>query len=227
MLILNAGISHNSKDWLMWLTIESERTKKRLSLERRYWFNSKLERCLVIGSYLELQSLDFSLIYMDRKLRNRPTMFMNIGRPKSTIFKFQVWPQKRSQNLFCNPAQTLLSLLPIAGVLEGQMTYNLVGGSIWQFPTTFMKTTCSNADVSNDISSRQELKGYPPRPPEALLSSLAISGALVIQMLWHFMGGKIRWFPTTFMRNTLPNSDWINVISSIQNAWVLLSTKST
>jgi hypothetical protein len=29
------------------------------------------------------------------------------------------------------------------------------------------------------------------------------------------------------MRNTLPNSDWINVISSIQNAWVLLSTKST
>jgi hypothetical protein len=34
MLILNAGISHNSKDWLMWLTIESERTKKRLSLEK-------------------------------------------------------------------------------------------------------------------------------------------------------------------------------------------------
>jgi len=25
---LNAGISHNSKDWLMWVTIESERTKK-------------------------------------------------------------------------------------------------------------------------------------------------------------------------------------------------------
>jgi hypothetical protein len=33
MFILNAGISHNSKDWLMWLTIESERTKKRLRLE--------------------------------------------------------------------------------------------------------------------------------------------------------------------------------------------------
>jgi hypothetical protein len=27
MLILNAGISHNSNDWLMWLTIESEETK--------------------------------------------------------------------------------------------------------------------------------------------------------------------------------------------------------
>jgi hypothetical protein len=31
MLILNAGISHNSNDWLMWLTIESEETKRGLS----------------------------------------------------------------------------------------------------------------------------------------------------------------------------------------------------
>jgi len=30
MLILNTGISHNSKDWLMWLTIESEETKRGL-----------------------------------------------------------------------------------------------------------------------------------------------------------------------------------------------------
>jgi hypothetical protein len=30
MFILNTGISHNSKDWVMWLTIESEKTKKRL-----------------------------------------------------------------------------------------------------------------------------------------------------------------------------------------------------
>jgi hypothetical protein len=30
MLILNVGISHNSKDWLMWLTIESEETKRGL-----------------------------------------------------------------------------------------------------------------------------------------------------------------------------------------------------
>jgi hypothetical protein len=90
---------------------------------------------------------------MDRKLRNRPTMFMNSGRPKSAIFKFKVWPQKRSQNLFCNPAQTLLRSLLIVGVLEGKMTSNLVGGRIRQCPTTFMKTTCSNFDVSNDISS--------------------------------------------------------------------------
>jgi len=27
MLVLNAGISHNLKDWLMWLTIESKETR--------------------------------------------------------------------------------------------------------------------------------------------------------------------------------------------------------
>jgi hypothetical protein len=117
---------------------------------------------------------------MDRKLRNRPTMFMNSGRPKSSVFKFKVWPQKRSQNLFYNPAQTLLRRLPVDGVLEGKMMSKLVGGRIRQFPTTFMNKTCSNSDVSNDISSRQELEGY---PPEAVLSILAISRALVIQML--------------------------------------------
>jgi len=58
-----------------------------------------------------------------------------------------------------------------------------MGGRIRQFPTTFMKMTCSNFDGSNDILSRQELEGCPPRPPEALLSILAISRALVIQML--------------------------------------------
>ena len=154
-------------------------------------------------------------------------MFMNSVRPKSVIFKFKVWPQKRSQSLSCNPAQTLLRLLPISRVLEGKMTWNLVGGRKQQFPTTFMEKTCSNSDVSNDMSSRQELEGYPPRPPAALLSMLAISRALVIQMLWNFMGGKIIWLPTTFMKNTLPNSNCIYVISSSQNAWVLLSTKST
>jgi hypothetical protein len=33
MLILNAGISHNSKNWLMWLTIEIKKTKKGLREE--------------------------------------------------------------------------------------------------------------------------------------------------------------------------------------------------
>jgi len=110
-------------------------------------------------------------------------MFMNSGRSKSTVFKFKVWPQKRSHNLFCNPAKTLLKILPISGFIKDKMMSNLVSGRIRQFPTTFMKTACSNSDVSDDISSRQELEGYPPRPPEALLIILAISRALVIQML--------------------------------------------
>jgi len=91
---------------------------------------------------------------MDGKLRNRPTMFMNSVRPKSAVFKFKVWPQKRSQNLSCNPAQTLLRILPISGVLEGQMTWNLVGGRKRQFTTTFMKKIFSNSNGNNDISSR-------------------------------------------------------------------------
>jgi hypothetical protein len=65
---------------------------------------------------------------MDIKLRNRPTMFMNSVRPKSALFKFKVWPQKRSQNLSSNSAQILLRNLPISGVLEGKMMCNLVGG---------------------------------------------------------------------------------------------------
>ena len=126
--------------------------------------------------------MDFSLVYMAKKLRNRPTIFMKSGRPKSAVFKFKAWPQKRSQNLSCNPAQTLLRILPIDGVLEGQMMSNFVGGNIRPFPTTFMRTTCSISDVSNDISSRQELEGYPPCQ-EALLSLLVISRSVVIQML--------------------------------------------
>jgi len=110
-------------------------------------------------------------------------MFMNSVRPKSAVFKFKVWPQKRSQNLSCNLAQTLLRILPISRVLEGQMTSNLMGGCKRQFPTTFMKNIFSTSDGNNDISSRQEIEVYPPRPPTPLLNILAIFRALVIQML--------------------------------------------
>jgi len=212
MLILNVGKSYNSKDWLMWLTIENKKTKEGLRLEKRCWI--KLEHHSVIWSYLELWTLDWCLVYYSGKLRHMPTMFMKSGRPKSAIFKFKAWPQKRSQNLSCNPAQTLLRSLPIDGVLKSQMMSNLVGETIRQFTITFIQTTCSNSDVSNDISSRQELESYPPYPPEALLSILVISRAVVIQMLWNVVGGKRRRLPRTFMKNTLSNSDFINVISS-------------
>jgi len=67
-----------------------------------------------------------------------------------------------------------------------------VGGRKIQFPTTFMKKTCSNSNGNNDISSRQELEGYPPRPPAALISILAISRVIVIKIFYNFMGGNIR-----------------------------------
>jgi len=112
-----------------------------------------------------------------------PTTFMKSGRPKSIVFKFKAWPQKRSQNLSYNPARTLLRSLPIDGVLKSQMMSNLMGETIRQFTITFMRTTCSNSDDNNDISSRQELEGYPPYLPKALLNILAIFRAVVIQML--------------------------------------------
>jgi hypothetical protein len=40
MIILNAGIAHNSNDWLMCLTIKIEKIKKELSLENICRFNS-------------------------------------------------------------------------------------------------------------------------------------------------------------------------------------------
>ena len=39
MLILNTGLSHNSKDGFMCLTIEIEKIKRELNIEKRCWFN--------------------------------------------------------------------------------------------------------------------------------------------------------------------------------------------
>jgi hypothetical protein len=39
MFILNVGLSHKSKDWLMSLTTEIEKTKREASLEKRCWFS--------------------------------------------------------------------------------------------------------------------------------------------------------------------------------------------
>jgi hypothetical protein len=93
MLILNAGKSHNSNDWFMWLTIENKRTKEGLRLEKRCWI--KLAHHSVIWSYMELWTLDWCLVYCSGTLRYRPTTFMKSGRPKSSVFKFKAWPQKK------------------------------------------------------------------------------------------------------------------------------------
>jgi hypothetical protein len=52
----------------------------------------------------------------------------------------------------------LLKSLSIDGVLKSQIMSYLVGETIRKFTTTFMNTTYSNSDVSNNISSRQEIR---------------------------------------------------------------------
>jgi hypothetical protein len=54
MLILNADLSHKSKDLLMSSTTEIEKTKRGLSSEKKMLVQSKMEHCSVIGSYPEL-----------------------------------------------------------------------------------------------------------------------------------------------------------------------------
>jgi len=56
-------------------------------LRKEILVQSKLEHCLVIGSYLELQILDLVPLYMDGKIRHRPTTFMWSPRFKKTVFK--------------------------------------------------------------------------------------------------------------------------------------------
>ena len=53
MFILNAGLSHKSKDGLMNSTTEICEDKERVKLRKEMLVQSKLEHYLVIGSCLE------------------------------------------------------------------------------------------------------------------------------------------------------------------------------
>ena len=140
MFILNAGLSHKWRDWLMSLTTEIEKTKRGFKLRKEMLVQSKLEHCSIIESYLELQILDFSLVYMVRKLRHRPKTFrgvqdsiMRFGSPNLSI-KREVW--------ICPATHTLFSVQPISRVLEVQMHRCFFVGKLRQFSRTFMKTIC-------------------------------------------------------------------------------------
>jgi hypothetical protein len=135
---------------------------------------------------------------MDRKLRNRPTMFMNSVRPKSAVFKFQVWPQKRSQNLFYNLAQTLLRILPIAGVLEGEMTSNLVGGRKRQFLTKSTKSIVGHY-INNQL-------------PNESIGPYSVHGRLLILKImpefFDFDTSDMLWMPIWIRFPNLPLQCW-------------------
>ena len=70
---------------------------------RKEMVQSKLEYFLVIGSYLELQTSDLGLLYMDGKVRHRPTTFMRSPRFNKVVSKSKLQQQRRSPNLSCSP----------------------------------------------------------------------------------------------------------------------------
>ena len=86
----------------MSLSTKIERTK-RAKLRKEMLVESKLEHCLVIGSYLELQISNLGLLYMDRRVRHRTTTFMWSLRFKDVVFKSKLQQQQRSPNLSCSP----------------------------------------------------------------------------------------------------------------------------
>jgi len=101
--------------------------------------------------------VDLGLVYMDGKLRHRPTTFMRVQDSKRP-FSSSNCSNKREVGI-CPAVQTLFSVQPISRVLEIQMSSFLF---CWKAETnsrTFMKIIYSNYDVSYDILFRQEDNG--------------------------------------------------------------------
>ena len=103
--------------------------KEKAKLRKEMPIQFKLEHCSFIWSYLELWILDFSLVYMARKIRYRPKTFMRVqdsilpfGSPNLSI-KREVW--------IYHVAQTLFSVQPISRVLKVQYDLILVLLESW------------------------------------------------------------------------------------------------
>ena len=86
---------------------------------------------------------------------------MKSPRFKAVIFKFKSYQQKRSLNLFCS-SDTIRSSAYISSSRSPNMLIRFFIGKLRRIPTTSMKTTCSNFDVRNDVSSRQQVNSYLP-----------------------------------------------------------------
>jgi MoaA/NifB/PqqE/SkfB family radical SAM enzyme len=94
--------------------------KERVKLRKEMLVQSKLEHCSVIGSYLELQILDLNLVYMDRKLRHRPKIFMGVQDPIMLYGSSNL--SNNGEVRICPATPTLFSVQPMSRVLEVQMT---------------------------------------------------------------------------------------------------------
>ena len=129
-----------------------------VKLRKEMLVHSKLEHCLVIGSYLELYISDLGLLYMDGKLRHRPKTFMWSQRFKKAIFKSKLQQQRISLNLSCSPDTVQCSAHILSSRSLNEL--NFFPRKMRQFPRTFMSKVGSHSDIINDILFRQEDKDY-------------------------------------------------------------------
>ena len=142
----------------MSLSTKIERTK-RAKLRKEMLVESKLEHCLVIGSYLELQISNLGLLYMDRRVRHRPTTFMWSLRFKDVVFKSKLQQQQRSLNLSCSP-NTVQCSAYISSFRSPNDLNVFFHGKKREFPRTFMRMGGSDSDVRNDVLFKQEDKDF-------------------------------------------------------------------
>jgi hypothetical protein len=84
----------------------------------------------------------------------RPKTFMKSPGFKSVIFSLN-GSNNREVRIY-PAAQTLFSFQLISRVLEYKWALVIFVEKLRQFPTTFMKTMCSNSDVSNDVLVSQQ-----------------------------------------------------------------------
>ena len=148
MFILNAGLSHKSKDWLMNSTTEICEDKERVKLRKEMLVQSKLEHYFVFGWDIGLQ------LSCEHKNLTRPFSSPNHS--------------NNGEVRICPAARTLFSVWPISRVLEVQITSIFFPGKLSHFPTTFMFYRGPSSDGSIFVLFRQEdkdfhqVKSWPP-----------------------------------------------------------------
>jgi hypothetical protein len=119
MFILNAGLSHKSKDWLMSSTTEIEKTKRGWSLEKRCWFSPNWNTVQSLGHIWSCRSwISILFIWLESQ---------DMGLKHSWGVQDSI-PLFGSPNLsnngeveICPAAQILFSVQPISRVLKVQM----------------------------------------------------------------------------------------------------------
>ena len=104
----------------MCLIIESEKTKRGLSLKKRCWLNSNQNTFQLLDRNLSCKTWIQVWFYMNRKLKHKPKTFMSVHDSKR-LFSSSNCSNKREVKIYPT-TQTLFSFHPISRVLEVQMS---------------------------------------------------------------------------------------------------------